>query len=51
MSTYFSFPQVFDTSENGQSIIPETSSLDETASSVEFDIQNEVFLQISLFNI
>jgi hypothetical protein len=42
MSTYITFSQVFAASEKGQNIVFETSSLDETASSVDFDLQNEV---------
>lgn len=44
MSSYITFSQVLAASEQGQNVVFETSSLDETASSVDFEVQNEVIL-------
>lgn len=44
MSTYITFSQVLAASEKGQNVVFETSSLDETASSVDFEVQNEVII-------
>jgi hypothetical protein len=49
MSTYITFPQVLAASEKGHSVVFETSSLDETASSVDFEAQNEVILLNDIF--